>query len=106
MQPHTTGVNEISSHKDNNSNGIDPAFDFGFIDEVKAETEKLTQQANEAAEQKANQFPVEIFPSLYPFFGLSLLSSFFPTTSKHLLAVDKSKLIQMPSVFFVVPDNR
>jgi putative DNA primase/helicase len=43
MQQHTTGANEISSRKDNNLNGVVPVFDFSFIDEVKAEKEKLLQ---------------------------------------------------------------
>jgi len=64
MRPHTTGASEISSCKDN-INGIDPDFDFSFIDDVKAETEQLIKQGNEAAEIKANTFPVEIFPALF-----------------------------------------
>ncbi|MEP6466167.1 MAG: AAA family ATPase [Parafilimonas sp.] len=47
MPQHRTGANEISSRKDN-INGIDPDFDFSFIAEVKAETEQLIKQGNEA----------------------------------------------------------
>jgi hypothetical protein len=55
--------------KDNTLNGIDTAFEFDKygigIEDIKAETKQLIKQGNEAAEQKANQFPVEIFPSLF-----------------------------------------
>jgi hypothetical protein len=65
MQSHRTGANEISSRKDNNLNGIDPDFDFTILADIKKEADELLQQAERAAETKANKFPVETFPSLF-----------------------------------------
>lgn len=69
--------NQLSSpnflHKgqseDTNLNGLKPQFEFDkygiTVNDIRQETEKLLQQGSEAAEIKANKFPVEIFHLLF-----------------------------------------